>query len=110
MNKAKAKGTAAETAVVRFMQANGFPLAERRTLAGANDRGDIGGIPGRVFEVKNVRRDSLPGWVDEALVEAGNVSPTTVGMVVHKRIGTTDPGRWFVTLTLADYCRMEGDK
>jgi hypothetical protein len=91
------------------MGTHGFPLAERRTLTGAYDKGDVSGVPARVFEVKNVRRDCLPGWVDEAVIEAQNVSSTTIGMVVHKRVGTTDPGRWFVTMTLADYCRMEGE-
>ena len=45
-------GTAAETAVVRFLRDNGFPLAERRALHGSTDRGDITGTPGLVWEVK----------------------------------------------------------
>ncbi len=34
-------GTAAETAVVKTARANGFPLAERLALAGAQDLGDV---------------------------------------------------------------------
>ena len=34
-NRSKAIGTAAETAVVRYLAAHGFPAAERRALHGA---------------------------------------------------------------------------
>jgi hypothetical protein len=44
MSKAKAKGTSAETAVVKFLIDNGFPYAERRALNGALDLGDITGL------------------------------------------------------------------
>ena len=36
-NRPKAIGTAAETAVVRYLAAHGFPAAERRALHGARD-------------------------------------------------------------------------
>lgn len=45
-NRPKAIGTAAETAVVRYLAAHGFPAAERRALHGATDLGDITGTPG----------------------------------------------------------------
>lgn len=38
-NRPKAIGTAAETAVVRYLAAHGFPAAERRALHGATDHG-----------------------------------------------------------------------
>jgi hypothetical protein len=50
MNKSKIKGTAYETAVVRHLNDNGFPYAERRALAGNLDKGDIAGIPSVVME------------------------------------------------------------
>ncbi len=37
-NPSKAKGTAAETAVVRYARAHGFPHADRLTLSGRYDR------------------------------------------------------------------------
>ncbi|MFF9714796.1 hypothetical protein ACF1DW_04260 [Streptomyces sp. NPDC014603] len=98
MSRSKAKGTAAETAVVRFLQAAGFAQAERRTLNGVQDRGDIAGIPGVVIEVKNHARDQLPAWVAEAELERDN-DRASLGVVWHKRRGTTDPGRWFVTMS-----------
>ena len=39
-NRPKAIGTAAETAVVRYLAAHGFPAAERRALHGATDLGE----------------------------------------------------------------------
>ena len=98
MSRSKAKGTAAETAVVRFLQAAGFAQAERRTLNGVKDRGDIAGLPGVVIEVKNCARQELPAWVEEAELERDN-DHATLGVVWHKRRGTTDPGRWFVTMS-----------
>lgn len=97
MSASKQKGTAAETAVVRYLQANGFPHVERRALAGVNDRGDISGIPGVVLEVKNCKRIELAGWLDELEAEMTNAG-AYIGAVVHKRRGTTDPGKWFATL------------
>lgn len=98
MSRSKAKGTAAETAVVRFLQAEGFAQAERRTLGGVKDRGDIAGIPGVVIEVKNCARQELAAWVAEAELERDN-DGASLGVVWHKRRGTTDPGRWFVTMS-----------
>ena len=49
-NRPKAIGTAAETAVVRYLAAHGFPAAERRALHGATDLGDITGTPQIVWE------------------------------------------------------------
>lgn len=97
MSASKQRGTAAETAVVRYLQSNGFPYAERRALAGINDKGDVSGMPGCVLEVKNCKRTELAGWVDELDQEMKNAG-AYIGAVVHKRRGTTDPGRWFATL------------
>lgn len=98
MSRSKSKGTAAETAVVRFLRSAGFVQAERRTLSGAQDRGDIAGLPGVVIEVKNCQRDSLGAWVAEAELERDNDN-AGLGVVWHKRRGTTDPGQWFVTMS-----------
>ena len=66
------KGTAFESLIAAAF-AEVFPGVERRALAGAADRGDIGGVPGLVVECKNVRTMSLCVWVDEARAEAANV-------------------------------------
>jgi hypothetical protein len=105
VSRSKAKGTAAETAVVRFLQAAGFAQAERRTLNGTQDRGDIAGIPGVVIEVKNCARQELPAWVAEAELARDN-DRATLGVVWHKRRGKSSPGDWFVTMSGAQFAAL----
>jgi hypothetical protein len=98
VSRSKAKGTAAETAVVRFLRTIGFAQAERRTLGGTHDRGDIAGLPGVVIEVKNCARQELAAWVAEAEAERDN-DGASLGVVWHKRRGKADPRDWFVTMS-----------
>ena len=105
MSASKRKGTAAETAVVQFLRAAGFTQAERRTLAGAHDRGDIAGIPGVVIEVKNCARQELGAWVAEAETERDN-DHASLGAVWHKRRGKGNPGDWFVTMSGAQFAAL----
>ena len=98
MSASKRKGTAAESAVVQYLQAMGFTHAERRTLNGAKDRGDIAGLPGVVVEVKNCARQELAAWVAEAERERDNDS-ASLGAVWHKRRGKGHPADWFVTMS-----------
>jgi hypothetical protein len=102
MSKAKQKGTAAETAVVNWLKSKGRKHVERRSLHGTNDRGDIAGIPGVVIEVKNHARMTLSEWVDEMLVEVENDKADT-GVVIHKRKGTTNVGKWYATMTVEQW-------
>lgn len=83
---------------------------DRRVKAGAKDRGDIGGVRtirgGRVvIELKDVTRMDLPGWLREAAVEAAN-DDAVIGVVMHKRRGTTDPAEQFVTMTAETFARL----
>ncbi|MGP4084151.1 hypothetical protein [Streptomyces sp. KR55] len=105
MSRSKAKGTAAETAVVRFLRSAGFTQAERRALNGGADRGDIAGLPGVVIEVKNCARQELPAWVAEAEIERDN-DRASLGVVWHKRRGKADPGDWFVTMSGAQFAAL----
>lgn len=98
VNRSKIKGTSAETAVVGYLRQHGAPHAERRALNGVNDRGDIAGIIGVCIEVKNHSRDNLPTWIDETVIEGVN-DHAQIAVCWHKRRGTTDPGKWFVTMT-----------
>lgn len=98
MSTSKKKGTAAETAVVGYLRAAGFPSAERRAQTGNHDRGDITGIPGTVIEVKNCSRTQLAAWVEEAETEGRN-DHAHVSVVWHKRRGRGSPGSWYVTMT-----------
>ena len=105
MSKQKQKGTAAETAVVNWLVSKGRKHVERRTLNGVKDRGDINGIIGVVIEVKNHQRMALSEWVDELVVEIGNDNASS-GVVIHKRKGTTDVGKWYATMPVDVWLKL----
>lgn len=108
MNRSKAKGTAAESAVVAYLREHGYPYVERRALGGSLDKGDLAGIPGLVCEIKAHKTMSLSEWVDEAEVERKN-DGACVGVVWHKRVRKGSPGDWYVTMTGANFLRLLED-
>lgn len=101
VNKSKNVGTAAETAIVRAARTRGFPGADRLTLTGAMDRGDVGLAPGIVVEVKAgeaARRASdaqVARWLLETETERRN-GGAEVALLVTARpgIGVTNAHRW----------------
>lgn len=101
-------GTAAETAVVRYLVQHGFPHAERRSLKGSLDQGDITGTPGICWEVKGGEKartasDGLiASWVDETETERINAS-ADVGILVVQRAAYGPPraGMWWAVMPLA---------
>ncbi len=97
MSRSKATGTAWETRVVQYLRECGWPQAERRALSGAQDKGDLLGIPGLVIEAKACTKHSLAEWLDEATVERDNANARH-GVVWFKRRGYTSPGRAFVLM------------
>ncbi len=103
---AKAAGSRFERSIANYLAVQlEDDRIDRRVKTGSKDRGDIAGVRffGHrvVIECKDVARLNLAGWVEEAAVEAGN-DDALLGVVVHKRRGTTDPGRQYVTLTVDD--------
>lgn len=92
MTKSKALGTAAETALVRYLQAHGFPYAERRALHGSMDLGDVTGTPGIVWECKagkaaeTASDGQIALWIEETQVEQANAHADH-GVLVVKRKG-----------------------
>ena len=105
MSRNKAKGTRAETAVVDYLRRCGWRYAERRSLNGSKDRGDIAGIPGVVIEVKDHAAMSLAAWVDEAETERVN-DAAYVGVVWHKRRGKAGAEDWYVTMSGAVFAEL----
>lgn len=105
MSKAKQKGTAAETAVVRYLQDNGFIHAERRALHGTLDKGDITGCGPVVFEVKDHKTITLSAWLKELHDEIANAKANT-GAVVAKRRGTTNPAEWYSIMPFESLVRL----
>lgn len=103
MSRSKDIGTRAETAVVRFLRTAGWPHAERRALAGAQDLGDVTGTPGIVWEVKarkNTPSDTdVAGWMDETETERRNASAGIGVLIVRRRgVGEGHAGRWWAYL------------
>lgn len=104
VNRPKAIGTFAETAVLKQILPY-FPAAERLALKGAADEGDIGHCGEFVFEVKGGKQTHSIGdaklveWIGEALAEAENRG-VGYGVLVTQRKGFGAPRarRWWVHL------------
>jgi hypothetical protein len=101
MNRAKAIGTAAETAVVRAAKERGFPWADRYALHGRADIGDVFLCPGVIVEVKGgdwARKASdslIDDWLTETETERINAA-APVGFLVVQRaaVGLSNAHRW----------------
>ncbi|OBJ19886.1 hypothetical protein [Mycobacterium sp. 1245801.1] len=103
---ARQAGARTERVVADYLaDALGDDRIDRRVKTGAKDRGDIGGVRVHgqrvVIEVKDCAKPAIPAWVAEAHTEAGN-DDALVGVVVAKRRGTTDPGKFWVHCTVDD--------
>jgi len=96
VSASRAKGTRWETAIVAYLQARGWPHAERRALHGKHDRGDVAGIVGVVIEAKSAARVELAAWLDEATAEADHRDE--YGVVWFKRRGHTHPQDGYVLM------------
>lgn len=105
MSTAKRKGTAWETAIVTHLQAHGATHAERRALAGANDKGDVTGIPGVVIEAKSAARLELGVWLAEAHAERANAG-AALGVVWAKRRGKAQPADGYVVMDGATFTHL----
>lgn len=97
MTRGKDRGTRWESACVEHLRAHGSPNAERRALHGADDRGDIAGVPGAVIECKAEVRFDLAGWTAELVAEMAN-DGSKVGFVWAKRTGRTSPADGYAIL------------
>jgi hypothetical protein len=94
-NPSRRKGSEAEQLVADYITERGY-RAERRHLAGANDKGDIVifSRPELVIEVKAAQTLSLGAWCVELEREIVNAGGQT-GVLVVKRKGSRDPANWF---------------
>jgi hypothetical protein len=114
---ARNKGTAWETAIVRYLTGRGLP-ARRKAPSGRFDKADleVEALPDFVIEAKNRRsrqregeavseKSSLAEWVDEAVAEAANAG-ARVGVVWHHRNKVASPGGAYVTMTGDNFADM----
>jgi hypothetical protein len=110
MSAAKQKGTLAETAMVKYLQVNGFPGAERRALAGELDKGDITGTPSLTFEIKNCKSYSIPSWLKEAAIEKVNANADFCPVISKPHgVGVDSVGKWWFILTVEDGVKLLRD-
>ncbi|MBB5167149.1 hypothetical protein [Mycobacterium sp. AZCC_0083] len=106
MKSAKAAGSKFNWDIARALsKALGDPNITKAPAWGAKDKGDIVNvrIDGHdiVIQTKDVARIDLPKGVGAAKVQAVNAN-ALAGIYVHKRVGTTDPMKQWVSCTLAE--------
>ena len=115
MNRPRDIGTRAESAVVRYLVANGYPHAERRSLRGALDAGDITGTPSVAWEVKggdaarNASDLTIERWMAELAAEIVNAR-ADVGLLVVQRagVGPANAGRWWAYMPAYRFAGLAG--
>lgn len=109
MNKPKAIGTAAESAVVKYLHSIGYTpvTAMRKTLSGSADVGDVWchhAYGTLIIEVKggeaakSASHNQIEAWLAEATLEAQNANLDTVVLPVlvtqTRGIGPARAGDW----------------
>ena len=102
MSRQRQKGTSFETAVCTVL-APWFPYCERRALRGANDGGDIAGLP-VVIECKNTKAIDLAGACTEA--EAAGKRCGVPWAAVIKRPRRGDPADAYTIIPLSFFAEL----
>lgn len=119
VNRPKAIGTAAESAVVKAARRLGFPHAERMVLHGSLDQGDVRLTPGLtagvVVEVKGgaAARTASDGLVHEWLIETETErinAGADVALLVTQRPGfaAQRAQHWWAHWRVGDLARLHG--
>lgn len=98
------KGSLFEKHVVEYLREVGFTHAERRVMGGANDKGDVGGIPNVCLEIKNRASITLGVAVAEAEKEARNAKTSWWAVIFKRRQKPT--GKSYVILDLEQYAKI----
>lgn len=109
VNRRKNIGTAAETAVRKFLLPY-FPEARRNALQGSQDQGDLGGLGVVCAEVKggdaarNLNSPALlEDWMKQTEAEVRNSGMKYGVLVVQRRgYGANNSGHWFAYVTQND--------
>ena len=109
MSKSKQKGTLAETAVADYLKQT-FSAVERRTLSGANDKGDIAGVPNCVVEVKNQRTYKIHEWMKETETERINAEADLAILVIKPNgVGVSKVNQWWAVVSLETITKLIED-
>lgn len=100
------KGNRAEVEVVRLLREHGYEVETSRAARGGYQSGaDIVGDFPMVIEVKNQAKLDLAGWWAQAEYQANGRLP----VVIHKRVGKSDPAEWWVTMDVKTLLRLLGE-
>lgn len=100
------KGNRAEVEVVNLLRKHGYQVETSRAARGGYQSGaDIVGDFPMVIEVKNQAKLDLSGWWAQAEYQANGKLP----VVIHKRVGKSDPAEWWVTMDVQTLLRLLGD-
>lgn len=112
MNRPRDIGTAAETATKRYLQAHGFPEADRQPLRGGRDQGDliVCRAPKIIAEVKagavadNASDQLIRQWLDQTDTEAVHAGADLGVLVVRRRHRPT--GLWDAWMRANDWALL----
>ena len=112
-NPQKARGSAFEREVVKYLQDQGFPFAERLYGAGRwDDKGDITLGADRfrrfVHELKNHATFKFPEWLEEARIECENAKGKYPIVIAKRR--TKSPSQAYVVMTLETWVQLLKDE
>lgn len=111
MSTSKAKGTSAESAVVKFLQRAFWPYAERRALSGGQDKGDITGTPGIAWEVKSAKTLCIPAWLRETETERVNAKADYAVLVIKPvGVGLTRTDQWYALMDQEKFGELLDEK
>lgn len=107
---AKAAGSSFERQIADYLKENLSDMIDRRVKTGAKDKGDLANIRTRdndrvVAELKNVMKMALGPWIKEAETERVN-DDAYIGVVIHKRVRSGNPGDQFVTMTVDTFIKL----
>jgi hypothetical protein len=99
------KGNAAEVAVVAALERAGWTAVTSRAARGGYQAGEdiVTNFPCSI-EVKNQARLDLAGWWAQAVEQAGDKPP----VVIHKRVGKSEPEQWWVTMSFETLLAIVG--
>ncbi len=105
---ARTKGAKTEQLLVDWLIERGWIHAERRHLAGSDDKGDITGIPGMCIEVKSAAEWRPIQWLRELEAETINAK-AELGFVAARPKGRPKVDDWVILMTPATLLQLLTD-
>lgn len=112
-----------EQPAARYFKSQGPPWQDARRSVAAGwsnattefqDTGDLTGLPGLCVQVKALKKPLVGKELADVFAEterqAAASGPGVVPLILEKRAGTTDVGRWWLWLTSDVYVRLVTDR